>query len=153
MENQKRLAIFQLDEHHYALHLSVVERVVRAVALTSLPKAPSIVIGLANVSGSVIPVVNIRRRFRLPERDIDPDDQMMIVRTQRRIAALVVDSVLEIAEYPESAIVPSENIVPGMDYVEGVIKLEDGLVLIHDLDRFLSLEEEKQLTEALSNLD
>ncbi|MEW6237703.1 MAG: chemotaxis protein CheW [Candidatus Omnitrophota bacterium] len=153
MDYSNRWAIFRLDEHRYALHLSIVERVVRAVELTSLPKAPNIVIGLANVSGSVIPVVNIRRRFRLPERDIDPNDQMIVARTQRRIVALLADSVLEIAEYPESAIVASEKIVPGLDYVEGVIKREDGLILIHDLDRFLSLEEEKRLDEALSDLD
>ena len=57
---------------------------------------------------------------------------------------------MEIAEYPENAVVASERIVPGLEYVEGVIKMENGLILIHNLDHFLSLEEEKLLADALS---
>lgn len=153
MNNTKSLVIVQLDEKRYALDLSAVERVIRAVDLTSLPNAPDIVLGLINVSGCVIPVINVRRRFHLPERNIDLNDQMIIARTKRRVVALVVDSVLEVAEYSENAITASEKIVPGLEYVEGVLLLEKNLILIHNLDQFLSLEEENLLTDTLSCME
>ena len=143
------LVLFRLDEQHYALHLPAVERVVRTVEITPLPKAPEIVLGVINAHGQVIPVVNVRKRFRLPEREVDLDDHIMIARTSKRLLALPVDSVEGVIEYPEEQVVVSEKIVPGMEYVEGVLKLPDGLILIHNLEKFLSLKEEKALDGAM----
>ncbi len=146
---KNQLVVFTLDEQRYALYLPVVERVVSAVEVTPLPQTPDIVFGIINMQGKVIPVVNIRRRFSLPEREIDLSDQFIIANTSRRTVALVVDTVSGVIESAEGKLIISENITPGMEYVDGVIKLEDGLILIHDLDRFLSLEEEKKLDNAL----
>src|SRR3712207_6774571 len=98
MNNSRRYVVFTLDEHGYALPLSFVERIVRAVEVTPLPKAPEIVLGVINVQGRVIPVVNIRKRFRLPEREIELSDQFIIARTAKRTIALVVDAVGGVAE-------------------------------------------------------
>lgn len=136
--------VFVLDELRYALHLACVERIVRTVEVTPLLEAPEIVPGIINVRGDIIPVVDIRKRFRLSERETDLDDQIMICRTPKRRLALPVDSVQGVVEYPQEKGVPSEKIVPGMEYIEGVLKLPDGLILIHDLEKFLSLEEEKK---------
>jgi len=100
--------------------------------------------------GEVIPVVDIRKRFRLPIREVNLDDQMMIARTPKRLLAFSVDLVKGLVEYPEAEIVVPERIVPGMEYVEGVLKLPDGLIFIHDLEKFLSLEEEKILNGVMS---
>lgn len=143
------LVAFSLDEQRYALPLSAVERVVRAVEVTALPRAPEIVSGVINVRGSVIPVVNVRRRFGLPEREPALSDQLIIGRTSRRSVALVVDAVAGVLEYSEKQAVPAEAIAPGLEYVTGVVKLSNGMVLIHDLDRFLSLDEERALDEAM----
>jgi purine-binding chemotaxis protein CheW len=128
-----------------------VERVVRVVEVTPLPQAPDIVLGVVNVQGRVIPVVNPRRRFRLPERDIALSDQLVIAHTTRRPVALVVDAVTGVLEYSGREAVGARDIVPGMEYVEGVVKLADGLVLIHDLDRFLSLDEVTALDRAIES--
>lgn len=144
------IVLFTLDDQRYALRLDAVERVVRAVEITPLPKAPEIVIGVINVQGRIVPVVNIRRRFRLPERELKLSDQIVIARTSRRTVALVVDAVRGVTELSGKQIVWPEDIVPQMQYVEGVVKLEDGLVLIHDLDRFLSLNEEITLDVAMN---
>ncbi len=58
--------VFTLDEQRYALHLSAVERVICVVEITPLPKAPEIVLGIINVGGQIIPVIDMRKRFRLP---------------------------------------------------------------------------------------
>ncbi len=149
MNQSNQLVVFTLDEQRYALYLPVVERVVSAVEVTPLPKTPDIVLGVINIQGKVIPVVNIRKRFGLPEREIDLSDQFVIANTPRRTIALVVDTVNGVIEPAREKLISSENITPGLEHVDGVIKLEDGLILIHDLDRFLSLEEEKKLDNAL----
>lgn len=139
-----------LDGQRYALRLAQVDRVIRAVEITPLPQAPEIVAGVINVQGQVIPVVNIRKRFRLPEREIILSDQIVIAHTSRRPVALIVDGTDGVIEFPEHWVVHAGKILPDMEYVEGIAKLEDGMILIHDLDKFLSLEEEKTLDRALS---
>lgn len=149
MDSSNHLIIFTLDERRYALYLPAVERVVRVVEITSLPKAPEIVLGVVNVQGRITPVVNIRKRFRLPEREMNLSDQLIIAHTSKRTVALVADAVSEVIECSEGEVSATEEILPGMDYVEGVLKLEDGMILIHDLDKFLSFDEEKALDKAM----
>lgn len=143
------LVAFSLDDHAYALHLRAVERVVRIVEVTRLPDAPGIVAGVVNVRGKVIPVVDIRKRFLLPARDPNLSDQLIVARTSRRAVALIADSVTGVVECDEAQVIAAEAIVPGMQYIKGVAKLKDGMLLIHDLDTFLSLEEDRLLRDAL----
>lgn len=149
MIEHTQLVILRLDEQRYALPLALVERIVRAVEVTALPNSPDIVVGAIAVAGSVLPVLNIRRRFRLPEREISPADQFLIAQTANRTVVLVVDEVQGVIEQPLSEIVCAAQIVPGLEQIHGVIKLDDGLVLIHDLEKFLSLDEERSLDEAM----
>lgn len=145
------LLVFTIDEQRYALHLHAVERVISAVETTHLPKAPEIVVGVVNVQGRVIPVVNIRKRFRLPDKETDLSDQLIIANTEKWPVALLTNGVSGVIEQSEEGVIASEKILPGMEYVEGVVKLEDGLVLIHNLDKFLSLEEEEAISNRLSS--
>lgn len=150
MKQITQLVVFTVHEQRYALHLSTVERVVRAVEITPLPKAPEIVLGVINVQGRVVPVVNLRKRFRFPERPIEVADRLIVARTPRRSVVLVVDGVSGVVERPENEVIGSGRILPGLEYLEGVVKLEDGMILIHDLDKFLSLQEERKLDDALN---
>lgn len=152
MKNQDHLIVFTLDDRRYALPLPEVDRVVRMVAITPLPEAPGIILGVVNIRGRVIPVINMRRRFHLAEREIALADQLVVAHTVRRPVALVADAVLDVIACPAQNLIAAEEVVPGMEYVEGVIKLEDGLILIHDLDKFLSLEEEDFLDRAFETL-
>lgn len=152
MNGSIQLVIFTLAEQRYALNLFTVERIVPVVEITPLPKASEIVLGVVNMKGRIIPVLDIRRRFRLPERKMDLSDRLIIARTSARMVAFTADAVTGVVEHSEEEIVAAEKILPGLEYVEGVLKLEDGLVLIHDLDKFLSLDEEKTLDEALQSV-
>jgi purine-binding chemotaxis protein CheW len=144
-----QLVVFTLDELRYALHLSKVERAINMIEITPLPSAPEIVIGVVNVHGSVIPVLNIRKRFRLPEKEPDLGDQLLIAHTARRDVALVVDTVIDVLALPSGEPVAPETILPRLEHVEGVVKLDDGMIFIQDLDAFLSLEEEQGLEAAI----
>lgn len=147
--NFNQLVVFNLDEHRYALSLSCVERAVRMVEISLLPKAPEIILGVVNFQGQVIPVLNIRRRFRLPEREPGVSDQLLVACTSRRTVALVVDLVTGVEEVSEREAIHHTSIVPGLEYLSGVVKLHDGMLLIHDLDSFLSLQEEEALDAAV----
>lgn len=149
MDKLNQYVVFILDGQQYALHLYIVERILRIVEITPLPKAPEIVMGVINAGGEVIPVVNIRKRFRLSEREIDLNDHLIIANTSRRTVALMVDTVAGVNKYSEQEIIAADEVLPGLEYVEGVAKLREGMILIHDIDKFLSLEEDKELASAL----
>ncbi|HEY5513990.1 MAG TPA: chemotaxis protein CheW [Geomonas sp.] len=144
-----QLLIFTLDEQRYALRLEAVERVVRAAAITPLPKAPEIVLGILDLQGQVIPVINLRKRFSLPVREIRTSDQFVIARAKLLTVALVVDGAESVLEGTGEAVIPPGDILTGTGYLEGVTRTEDGLVLIHDLASLLFPEEEELLARAL----
>ena len=153
MKRLRKLVTFSLDDRKFALYVSAVQRIIRVVEVTALPKAPEIVVGIINLQGTVIPVFDIRRRFRLPPREARLADQMIVAIAAKRTVALVVDSVDDVIEIAGEKIIAAEQILPELEYVEGVMKTEGGMVLIHNLERFLSLPEEKALDEALEALN
>jgi len=149
MGKSLQLVVFMLDEQRYGLRLSAVERVTRAVEVTPLPCAPDIVLGVINLAERVVPVVNIRKRFHLLEKEAGLDEQLIVARAGRRTVALLVDSTSALVEVSAGDVIRSSKILPRLDYVDGVARLEDGMILIHDLDKFLSLEEERALDAAM----
>ena len=150
--DSQQILLFTLDEPRYALELAVVERVVQAVEVMPLPKAPPLVVGVINVQGQVIPVVDIRARFNLPPREIHVDDQFILARTLKQRVALVTDAVNGIRHLTDDEQVAADEVMPGTGYIHGVAKLDDQLVLICDLDQILpfNLLEALELTEAAS---
>jgi len=151
MANRSQLVVFRLDAQGYALYLSSVEKVVRAVEITPLPQAPEIVLGVVNWQGRIIPVVNMRSRFGLASREIELTDRFIFAQAGKRVVTLIADSVDGVISRSEEDIIPPGGIVPGIENIDGVAKLEDELLLIHDLDKFLSLEEENALDSALKS--
>jgi purine-binding chemotaxis protein CheW len=89
--------------------------------------------------------MNVRRRFGLPERAVAPADHFLIARTARGPIALVIDTTYGVIEHPTASIVNAAT----PDHITGALALPDGLVLIHDLDRFLAPQEAHELDEAM----
>jgi purine-binding chemotaxis protein CheW len=144
-----QLVVFKLDLQRYALHLPIVERIVPLVEITPLPQAPPIVLGVINVQGRVIPVVDIRQRFRLPERASLLSDRLVLARSADRTLALLVDAVIGVVDCSQSSWAVPDQIHPGLEYLQAVVTLDDGLILIHDIDTFLSSSEGRSLQEAM----
>ncbi len=142
------LVVFGLDDRRFALRLAAVERVLPAVEIVPLPQVPAIVRGVINVEGRIIPVVDIRARFSLPPRALTVSDHLLIAQTRRRPVALVVDAVIGVTETNE--IVATERFADNAAYIEGVVTLNGDLVVIHDLDTFLSATESAALEAALN---
>ena len=148
-KNVNKLVLFWLDNQRFALNLASVVRVVRMVEISPLPKAPEYIMGIIDFQQKIIPVVNIRKLFHLTDRDIDLNDQLIIANTSMRTVALWVDTVSDVVDLSESEINKAEKIMMGIEYVEGVFKFDDGMVLLHDLDQFLTIEEINLLKTAL----
>ncbi len=150
MQRTSKIFFFKLDGLRFALHLSAVEKIYPMAEITPLPQAPAIVLGVINLKGRVVPVVNVRQRFRLPDRDAELSDKLILAHTSRRPVALAVDDIGGVLEITEEEIIGVRTILPAAEYLAGVVKFADGMIFIHDLDTFLSLEEEQLLDEALA---
>jgi len=146
------LAVFQIGAQQYALPVAVVERVLPMVAVSPLPQAPALVLGVLNLHGQVIPVLDLRRRFGLPVREYGLTAHVLIVRTRRRTVALPVDEVLDVRDVAAATVTAAEAVLPRLRHVEGIVTLAEGFLFIHDVDACLSLDEEQQLTVALEGL-
>lgn len=149
MSSSHQHVVFSLDGQLFALRLAAVERIIRAVEVTPLPRAPEIVLGVINLQGRILPVFNVRGRFRLSEREIELSDHLIIARARARKVALVVDEVRGVHEGLDEETVAAAEILPGLEQVAGVAKLDGDIILLHDLDKFLSLEEERELESGL----
>jgi purine-binding chemotaxis protein CheW len=145
-----QLVAFCLGSQTYALRLESVERIIPAVEVTPLPEAPEAILGVINLQGKIVPVLDVRARFRLPKRQINLSDQLVVASTEMRTVAFIVDSVIGIVKRSPHEITEANLILRGLKYLQGVAKLEDEMMFIHNLDTFLSLDEENQLERAIN---
>lgn len=143
------LLVFQLDAQRYALHLAAVLRVLPMMAVEPLPGAPAVISGVIDVAGSVLPVLDARRRFGLPARAPRLSDVLILVHAHSRSFALAADGVIGLVERDAGQVTPAASITPEVQHVAGVIQLDDGLALIHDVQTFLVAAEQAQLAGAL----
>lgn len=143
------LVVVDIGGHRYALLLDDVVEVQRMVALAALPGAPAVVEGVVDLRGRIVPVLDIRTRFGLPEREATPDDQLVVARAGVRTVAIRVDATLGVRHVAATDIETGATDVPGVRHVAGVTRDEGGIVLIHDLATFLSWDEGQQLDDAM----
>jgi purine-binding chemotaxis protein CheW len=148
-ETRARWVLFSLDAGRYALPLDSVERIVHAAEVTALPSAPDVVLGAIDIAGQILPVYDLRRRFKLPVRVLRVTDQFIVARTAQRRVVLAVDAALGVHDDASVPAIEGARLAPEMEQISGVISLSDGLVLIQDLERFLSPGETKALDAAL----
>jgi purine-binding chemotaxis protein CheW len=141
--------VFEVAGQRYGLFAREVREVLRAAAITSLPEAPAVVEGILNVRGAVLPVYDLRARFGLPARALDPDEHFIVADAGARRVVVRVDRTLELAAVPEDGWQETPFTLPGGAGAAGVAALEEGLVLIHDLAAFLTEAEAASLDAAL----
>jgi purine-binding chemotaxis protein CheW len=138
------LLTFRLAGRRLGIAVRSVDRVVRAAAVTTLPQAPAVVLGVVDVAGEAVPVMDVRGRFGLERKDLSPHDFFLFAVSRGRRVALVVDAVDDLVR-----IDATQDLAVEVPHVSGVATGPDGLLLVHDVDAFLSFEEERQLDAAL----
>lgn len=142
--------VFKLDEQEFAVGLGAVERVVRAVEIMPLAEAPRGVRGVINYMGRIVPVFDLWLRFGQPSREVRVTDHLVIAHTHWRTVALLVDSVSGVVSRTEAQITPASEILPDLESITGVMKFDGGMVHVHDLERFLSIEDHEALQMMLN---
>lgn len=147
----REVLLFTLESQRYALPSADVRELVRAARLTPLPRAPDVVEGLLNLRGELLPVLDLRRRFRLPPRPLSPNDHFIVGQAGARRVVLRVDRAEGLLALEPGALDTTPRELPGVGYVAGAVKLPDGLVLVHDLRTFLSEAESLALDAALTD--
>ncbi len=153
MEKSDNYIVFLLADQRFALPLSVVEQVEQVVEICPWPKMPGYIHGLINLHGEIIPVLNLRFLFGLESKEIELSDQLVIASSSARKLALLVDSTHEVFELDGSQVVNSDKILFEMLYIQGVMKLENGMVLINDIEEFLCPDNLKKLEETLNKFN
>ncbi len=149
---ETKYLFFKIEHRLFALPAAMVERVERSVEINPLPGAPEVIAGAINVAGRILPVYNIKKKMGIPADNIELDDHLIIISTEKRKAALLCDSVEGVMELADSAVDTGEKIYKKPQYVSGLIKAGDGIALISDIENFLTGAEEKDLSESLEKI-
>jgi purine-binding chemotaxis protein CheW len=147
--NSIELVIFQITNQKFALPLTEVNRVIQIVEIRTLPKTPKYVCGIINMHGEVISVINMRRLFGMPQKELELTDKLLIVSTSRIKMALWIDEVHNVIEIDTKDLVNSDEIKYGKKNIKGIVKLESGMVLLNDVEKFLNPEELEELENAI----
>lgn len=145
----KLAVVFSLAEQQFALPVQWVEQVVRAVAVTPLPTAPPVVQGIIDFRGEVVPVMDMRLRLDLPPRPMALSDQIIIARTSGRHIAFCVEAIVGVVEWDGTEFVATNTIVHGVEFFDGVVRNQEGMILVYDPDAFFLPAEQLMLDQAM----
>jgi len=138
-----QLVTFKVAEEEFGLDILKVQEIIRTMEITKVPRSPAFVEGVINLRGKVIPIIDLRRRFGLDTRAHDQQTRIVVLELGQLIVGFVVDSVSEVLRIPAATVEPPPPIVAGIDseYINGVGKLPDRLLILLDLDKLLNADE------------
>ncbi len=149
---EEQLVVFQLSGEAYGVNVAQVQSIIPMQEIVHVPGAPAFVEGVINLRGAVIPVVDLRNRFQMPHPDNDQGKKAVIVITELNElqVGLIVDRVTEVTKIPEAAIEPPSPLLTSIDtaYLRGIGKFKERPVILLDLGRIFSLDEQKGLLQA-----
>ncbi len=139
-ETLLQLVTFKIGEEEFGVDILAVQEIIRLMQITMVPRAPEFIVGVINLRGKVIPVVDMRRRFGLPEVERDSHTRIVVMELGQKIVGFLVDAVSEVLRIPADTVEPAPPVVAGIgsEYLKGVGKLDDRLLILLDLDNLLA---------------
>jgi len=142
-----QLVTFHVGEEEFGVEILDVREINRMMEITRVPHAPDFVEGVINLRGQVIPVVDLRKRFGLGAIERDKSARIVVVELGDKVVGFLVDSVSEVLRVPRRVVEPPPAIVGGIDaeYIEAVVKLEDRLLILLELQKLLTKNETQEL--------
>ena len=155
MSNEKQLVVFKLADEEYGVDIASVQSIIQMQEITAVPGATSFVAGVINLRGSVIPVINLRKRFGLDDAAIGKDTRILVVNTgSGQDIGTVVDSVTEVLRVSTDSIEPPSSMImtADSDYMRGIIKLTGRLVILLDVEKVLNKDAVDTLTRLSEQL-
>lgn len=144
---QRQLVVFRLAGELYGVDIHQVREIIRVPEITRVPRTPDFVEGVINLRGSVIPVLDLRKRFQLPPGGADADRRIVVVEMGDQTIGVIVDAVSEVLRLEGDRIEPPSPYIVSVDtqYITGIARLEDRLVILLDLNRVLHARERDEL--------
>lgn len=139
-----QLVVFQLAGEEFGVDIMKVQEIIRLPDITRLPQSPGYVEGVINLRGKIIVVVNLNIRFNLRSKDMDENSRIVIVEVGGNVIGMIVDSVTEVLRLPVSNVEPAPEMISmklKADYLKGVGKLADRLLILLDLGLVLHRDE------------
>ena len=146
MENQ--IVVFELGAEQFGVDIASVESIIKMQAITRMPHSPAFVEGVTNLRGKILPVIDLRRRFGLLEQAADKNSRIIVMSVNGTEVGMVVDGVSEVLTVPDSTVEPAPAIATTVDsaFITGIAKLDGRLVILLDLNRVLSTQEQEDLS-------
>lgn len=137
---QLQLVTFEVAGEEYAVDILAVQEINRMMDVTRVPQSPPELEGVINLRGRIIPVIDIRRRFGLEKSPRDQHSRIIVVEVGGRVLGFIVDRVHEVMRIARSIVDPPPSMAgaAGADFIAGVGKLEDRLLLLLDLQRLIA---------------
>ena len=134
---------FRLDGETYGINVMQVQEVLRMTEIAPVPGAPEYVIGIINLRGNVVTVIDTRKRFGLMPTEADDSTRIVIIESDNNIVGILVDSVAEVVNLRGSQIETAPNVgnEESSKYIQGVFSREDDILIMVDLNKFLSDDE------------
>ncbi|MGE4557805.1 MAG: chemotaxis protein CheW [Desulfovibrionaceae bacterium] len=144
-----QLVTFSIGDEEFGVDILRVQEIIRMMEITKVPRAPEFVEGVINLRGKVIPIVDLRKRFGLEPHEHDKHTRIIVIEIINMIVGFVVDAVSEVLRIPANTVEPPPAVVSGLEseYISGVGKLADRLLILLDLNRLLSGEERNMLAQ------
>lgn len=135
-----QLVTFRIGEEEFGVDILAVQEIIRLMQITMVPRAPALIEGVINLRGKVIPVINMRTRFNLPQVVHDSNTRIVVMELGQKIVGFLVDAVSEVLRIPAATVEEAPPVVAGIgaEYIRGVGKLDDRLLILLDLDHLLS---------------
>lgn len=142
-----QLVTFHLEDETYGINVMHVQEVLRVTEIAPVPGAPPYVLGIINLRGNVVTVIDTRSRFGLPPRDIDEASRIVIIESENQVVGILVDSVAEVVELRGSEIDSAPNVgnEDSSKFIQGVATRDNNLLIVVDLNKLLSEEEWDQV--------
>jgi purine-binding chemotaxis protein CheW len=139
--------VFRLNEEEYGVDILQVRSIEKMLAVTRVPRAPRFVSGVINLRGVITPVIDLRKRFSLKEKETTEETRIIVVSVEGKEAGLIVDGATDVLDVPEDCIEPPADIVGGVkaEYLQGVAKLDKRLLIMLNLEKVLNPEEVEEL--------
>lgn len=147
--DELQLVSFNIGSEEFGVDILKVQEINRMVEITRVPQTPDYVEGVINLRGKVIPIVDLRKRFDLELREQDKNTRIVVVDIGGKIMGMIVDAVSEVLRLEANTIEPPPEIVTGInsEYIRGVAKLEDRLLIFLDLSKVINIDEITSMTE------
>ncbi len=137
-----QLVSFRLAQEEYGIEITKVQEIILMGEITRVPQTPPYIKGLINLRSSVIPIVDLRLRFGLSQEEQTDETRIMVVNVAGKTIGIVVDAVSEVLRISHEQIAPPPPTVAGLgrEYLTGLVRLDNRLLILLDIDKILTQE-------------